>query len=274
MRVIDAHCHAFPDKVAPGAMAKLVAGVAHVGVKASFDGTVAGLLASMDRAGIERAVICSVATRPEQVEKITDWSAVVTGERIVAFGSVHPDFEKPEAELERMAAAGVRGIKIHPQYMNCPLDDARMVRIARGAARTGLVMVAHAGDDLALGQPDLAVPMRVRALHEAAPGLRLMACHMGGWRCWEESLEVLAGLPIWLETSYTLGQCPEELLLRLIEKHGARRVSFGTDAPWADQGTELERLRALPLSDGDKRRILWDNTAEFLGDEQGKCRVC
>ena len=270
MKVFDVHCHAFPDKIAGAAMARLLAGVASpsnpygMKVVASFDGTVSGLLAGMDRAGIQRAILCSVATRPEQTPKITDWSAAIQNERLVAFGSIHPDFAAPEAELERMAALGLRGIKFHPQYMNCPLDDPRVLRIARAAARTGLAMVTHAGADLELAQPDLASPARVRRLHESAPLLRLLACHMGGWRCWEEALQVLAGLPVYLETSYTLGQCPDDLLLRLLEAHPADKLLFGTDAPWADQKRELETFQALPISQSAKAAILWDNAFRFL----------
>ena len=36
------------------------------GIKAYLDGTIADLLRSMDKAGIEKSVVCCIATRPEQ----------------------------------------------------------------------------------------------------------------------------------------------------------------------------------------------------------------
>ena len=63
----------------------------------------------MDRAGIRRAIVCSVATRPEQVAKITDWSASIASDRLVPFASIHPDFAAPEAEVERIASGGPPG---------------------------------------------------------------------------------------------------------------------------------------------------------------------
>jgi hypothetical protein len=89
--VFDVHTHAFPDKLAASAIPKLEAAGVWLSPKATFDGTVSGLLGSMDRAGIRRAIICSVATRPEQTTRITDWSLSVASDRIVPFASVHPD---------------------------------------------------------------------------------------------------------------------------------------------------------------------------------------
>lgn len=265
-RVFDVHTHAFPDKVAETAIPRLVEGALWFPVEAAHDGTLRGLLASMDRAGIERAIVCSVATRPAQVPKITEWSASIASDRIVPFASVHPDCEDPESEVERVAAAGLKGLKFHPQYMACEADDPRAVRIARAAARAGLAMVFHTGYDLAFEKDDVASPRRIRRLHEAVPDLRLMACHMGGWECWPEALDALAGLPVYLETSMTLDRCPLDLVERIIAKHPPERLLFGTDSPWDDQAAALGRFLDLEIGEDLKRRMLWDNALGFLGE--------
>ena len=58
--VIDFHTHAFPDALADRAMGQLQA---RAGIRACLDGRVGSLLASMDRAGIDRSVVCCIATR-------------------------------------------------------------------------------------------------------------------------------------------------------------------------------------------------------------------
>ena len=61
--VIDFHAHAFPDFLAARAVSHLEA----MGYTSAFlDGTVAALIASMDKAAISRSVICSIATEPRQ----------------------------------------------------------------------------------------------------------------------------------------------------------------------------------------------------------------
>jgi hypothetical protein len=263
--IFDVHTHAFPDKLAATAIPRLEAAGVWFRPQASFDGTVPGLLASMDRAGIRRSIICSVVTRPEQTPKITDWSASIASERIVPFASIHPDYPEVEAEIERVAQLGLKGLKYHPHYGGYPLDDPKVVRIARAAAAAGLAMLFHTGHDLAFEKDDSATPSRVRRLHEAAPDLRMTAAHLGGWELWPDVLEQVAGLPIYLETSFTLGRCPADVLERIFAKHPPEYLLFGTDAPWRDQQEEVEKFMALPLGDGVKRRILWDNALRFAG---------
>ena len=115
----------------------------------------------------------------------------------------------------------------------------------------------------------LTAPKRVRRLHEAVPDLRLMACHLGGWERWAEALDEVAGLPIWLETSMTLGRCPPDLVYRIIDRHPKDRLLFGTDAPWSVQKNEVEKFLALAVPEDLKRRILWDNALGFLGESGG-----
>jgi hypothetical protein len=263
--VFDVHTHAFPEKVAAAAITRLKAAAVWFEPRPTFDGTVEGLLASMDRAGIRRAVVASIATRQEQTTRITDWCVSVASDRIVPLASIHPDFPHVEAEIERIAGAGLRGLKLHPHYAECPLDDPRVVRIARAAAAAGLAMLFHTGHDFAFPKSDAASPLRVRRLHEAAPNLRMAAAHMGGWEQWPEALEQLIGLPIYLETSFTIGRCPTEVLERIFGEHPLQYLLFGTDAPWTDQREELRKFLALPLGDELKRRILWDNALRFTG---------
>jgi predicted TIM-barrel fold metal-dependent hydrolase len=264
-RIFDVHTHAFPDNVALKAIPKLEAGAKWFPCHALYDGTVAGLLASMDRAGVDRAIICSIATKPDQAAKIREWSVQIASDRIVPFASVHPDDPAPEAEVERIAAAGLRGVKFHPYYMDCPLDDPRAIRIARAAARAGLAMMLHTGYDLAFDKDDIASPQRVRRLHEAVPDLRLAAAHMGGWERWQEVRDTLVGLPIYLETSFSIGRCPEDLLVEILTEHPAEYLLFGTDGPWTDPAAEIEKFLALPISDDLARSILWQNALGYVG---------
>ncbi len=264
MAIFDVHAHAFPDAIAAGAIKTLLAEALWMPIQAYHDGTVRGLLDSMDRAGIDRCVVASVATRPSQVRKITDWSVSIRSPRIEPFASIHPDYERPEEEIERIASLGIRGLKFHPQYMNCHADDPRMIRISRAATRHNLAMTLHAGYDLGFERSELGSPASIRRLHEAVPDLRLLACHLGGWMRWEEVLTELAGLPIYLETSFCFGMCPEDLMLRILERHGAAYLVFGTDAPWADQKADRERFESLPIPGENLRQAMWENGIKYV----------
>jgi len=42
-------------------------------------------------------------------------------------------------------------------------------------------------------------------------------------------------------------------------------VCFGTDFPLASQAADTEYILSLPISDGDKERILGENARELIG---------
>ena len=62
------------------------------------------------------------------------------------------------------------------------------------------------------------------------------------------------------------------MVVRLIRKWnvvknftGAERLAFGTDYPVAYAESELERFFALGLNEQERKAILYDNAARFLG---------
>lgn len=267
--IIDAHAHAFPDAIANHAVASLCSQGLWQEMRNHHDGTVDGLLASMDRAGIHRAVLCSVATKATQVEKITDWSAKIASDRLIAFASIHPDYPEPEREIERIVGLGLRGLKFHPQYMDCALDDPRCLRIGRAAARAGLAVEIHGGYHPAFEKHDVGSPQRLRRLHDAVPDLRIVACHLGGMDDWQGVLDYLVGRDIYLETSFTPYWCPPDIMATIIARHSPHRIVFGTDSPWTDQVAELAEFRKLPLSDHGFELALSRNMAELVGGRRG-----
>ena len=280
--IVDIHTHTFPDKIAGRTIEKLQ-GVSH---SAAFsDGTAAGLRASMARAGVDRSVVLPVATHPGQVERVNDASARInetteeTG--ILSLGCIHPDFANWREELERVAALGLRGVKLHPVYQGVDLDDVRYLRILERCGELGLVVITHAGWDIGFpGQVNCSPQMVLRAVKQVGP-VKLVLAHMGGWRCWDEVEELLWDTGVCLDTAFSLGSItplndgyytPEDLplldeggFMALVRKFGPHRVLFGTDSPWDDQAQAIARIRALPLTPEEREAILGGNAVKLLG---------
>jgi predicted TIM-barrel fold metal-dependent hydrolase len=269
--IIDAHAHAFPDAIAAHAMHTMCSEGIRCEIRNYHDGTLAGLLAAMDRAGIARAFLCGVATKPTQVEKITDWVASTASARIVPFTSIHPDYAEPEHEIDRAIGLGVRGLKFHPQYMACAVDDPRCLRIARAAARAHLPMAFHGGHHPCFEKHDEGSPRRLRRLHDLVPDLRIIACHMGGMEDWPVVVDYLVGSDVYLETSFAPAWCPRDVLETILARHDPRRILFGTDAPWTDQAQELAEFRRLPLSPEAFEMALSTNAAHLLAATTASC---
>lgn len=276
--MIDFHTHTFPEKIASAAIAKLQSASRS---RAFTDGTTAGLVASMARAGVDCSVVLPVATNPLKVSSMNDVSLRLTGQdRLIYFGCMHPDAENWHEELGRIAQAGLKGIKIHPVYQHTDIDDPRFLRILERCGELGLIVVMHAGDDIGFpGEVRCTPEMTARALRQAGP-VKLVAAHMGGWRNWEEVAEHLLDTSAYLDTAFSLGSItpledgyysPDELRMlsevsfcELVRTFGSKRILFGTDSPWDDQEKAVHALKALPLPEADLENILFRSARRLL----------
>ena len=174
---IDFHTHAFPDKLAVNAVPALEK---VGGIQAAGDGTIRGLLASMESAGIDRSVVCPVATKPEQVRGINDWVLGIRDERIIPFGSLFPGMADVADEVRRLKDEGVRGIKLHPDYQKFFVDDEIAFPIYEACEKHGLMILFHAGLDIGLPDPVHAPPEKLASVVERFDGLD-HHCRAHGW---------------------------------------------------------------------------------------------
>lgn len=266
---VDFHTHIFPERIAERTVASL-AEAAHIAPHA--DGCAVGLRASMKRAGVDLSVNLPVLTRATQFDSIRDFAEglnreLPAGGGILSFAGVHPAMADACERLHELRERGILGIKIHPDYQGTFIDDEAYVRILACAKSLGLITVTHAGLDGAyVGQPIKCTPTRVMRLLDRLGGYdRLVLAHLGGNAMYDEVIETLAGEDVYFDTAYTMHDLPDGKLLRLIEKHGERRILFATDSPWRDQSEELARLCSLGLGAVAEERIRGENACELLG---------
>jgi predicted TIM-barrel fold metal-dependent hydrolase len=262
MRIIDFHTHAFPDRVAENAIPALEHGAA---VKAFHDGKISSLLACMDRAGIEKAVICSIATKPAQFSPILDWSAEIASDRIIPFPSVHPEDENMPEKVDRIARAGFKGIKMHPYYQKFIINEKRMMPFYEAVARNNLILLCHTGFDIAFPHDRIADPRKIAEVLQRFPGLTFITSHFGAWQDWGEVEKYLLGRRIYMEISYSLDYMPVEKAQLFFTTHPPEYILFGTDSPWDDQARALNSLRSLKLDPDLEAKVLFGNAARLLG---------
>jgi uncharacterized protein len=262
--ITDFHTHAFPDHLAAKAIAALQAGGPREW-HACSDGSVAGLLASMDAAGIGRSVIASIATAPKQAAPIVGWSCGIRSERIVPFGSVHPASGDMRGDVMRIADAGLRGIKLHALYQGFSVDDRAVWPMYESIAEAGLILLFHAGRDIAFPlEDDRADPERILVAHNAFPSIPMVAAHSGGWHTWCQAVEVFSGTDIYIETSYSLGMGEDDAVRLVWETYRPDRILFGTDSPWKDQREALGQVRAAFPDAEAQARVLCANAEALL----------
>ncbi len=259
---IDFHTHCFPDKIAARAMDNLSRSAA---IHPVTDGTVSGLISMMDADDVDKSVVLSIATNAHQQKSVNDFAASIQSERICAFGSVFPDAPDALEELERIHALGMRGVKLHPEYQQFYVDDEKMKPIYKKISQLGLTVVFHAGVDNGYAPPYHCMPQNlVRAL--SMLDTPVVAAHWGGQGCNAEVLETLCGIEnLYLDTAYGYGTVVPVLLKKIIEKHGADKILFASDAPWNRPAQDAYVLECLDLTEEEKEKIYWKNALKLLG---------
>ncbi len=258
--VIDFHTHCFPDKNAARAKEKLST---TSGLLPYTDGTVSGLLALMEKDGVSASVVLNIATNSGQQHAVNDFAASIKSDTIIPFGSVHPESEDVQEELERIADLGLKGVKFHPEYQQFFVDDEKMKPIYKKISRLGLICVFHAGEDYGFFPPYHATPAR---LEKALSWLDspVVAAHWGSQNMGQEVLTHLCGKEIYFDISFGYGTAPKPIQQAILEKHGTSKILFASDCPWHAPSMELHQLGFLGLSETEEAQIKYENACKLL----------
>ncbi len=260
-KVIDAHCHIYPEKIA----ARAVAGTdSFYGGTSDCLGTVEDLLKEGEAAGIDHFIVQSVATTPKQVTSINEFiaaSVAQSGGKMTGLGTVHPESEDYRGDIQRIVSLGLKGIKIHPDIQRFPIDDPGFMRIYELCEREGLIVLMHTGDH----RYDYSNPNRLIPTLKAFPDMTVIGAHFGGWSLWKTIAQELAGSPnLYVDSSSALPWITAEEGARLVRAYGADRVLFGTDYPMWSPMKELQRFAAMGLDDEEKEKIFYLNAKKLF----------
>lgn len=265
--IVDVHAHVYPEAIAVHAAKSI--GQFYGGYPMCYDGQLSTLLTNMRRARISRALVSSVATTPHQVSSINHFlsdAANAHPDHIAALGAMHPDSLHPAADFAEILSLGLRGVKLHPDFLMLPMDDPRFYRIYE-LCEGRLPVCCHLGDS----RYDNTNPNRAARVLRDFPGLRLVGAHLGGYTVWErvEREHLYEYENLYADCSSTLQLIPHEDALRLIRLYGAERVMFGTDYPMWEAAPELAALSALPLTEHERENILFATALRVYGVQPG-----
>lgn len=253
------------------------------------------LLAELDAAGIDKAVVLSVGysfaderKKLEDPDGLTraenDWTSsqvVSANGRLIGFCSANPMRPLALEELERcLALPGMKGVKLHFGNGGISLRDpshaARMVQVFALAERLRAPVLVHmrARGGLNYGAEDARLFLDL--LVRAAPSIEIVVAHMGGsgpgYPAQADSVMEVFGAAaerndprmrnIYFDvaTAVTAETTTEEaaLVARRIRQVGAARVLYGSDLtpPGGSIRAGWEVFRdRVPLSESERTTI-------------------
>ncbi len=259
-KIIDAHCHIYPDKIAQKASESTGN---FYSIPMCLDGKISTLLEHGKKAGIEHFLVQSVATTPKQVSSINNFianSVLKSGGKFTGLGTLHPDSDDIKADVSEIISLGLKGVKLHPDIQKFKIDDYRMLKIYE-LLEGKLPILIHTGDH----RYDYSNPNRMMPILDIYKDLTVIGAHFGGWSIWEEATEKLCTYKnFYVDCSSSLYAMTPEKAKELIMAYGTKRVLFGTDYPMWEPEAEIERFMKIDLSEKERMDILYNNAAKLF----------
>jgi predicted TIM-barrel fold metal-dependent hydrolase len=174
---------------------------------------------------------------------------------------MHPEFPDFEAELDRIYALGVRGIKLHPDFQKFFIDCDPLLEVFKYLQDKHMFLLTHSGDN----RHHFSDPRRVARVAKMFPELDVIAAHFGGWSEWSLAREVLADLPnVYYDTSSTFGMGGIDEGRAGFRAFDNSHIFFGDDFPMWDHADELAILCSLGLDTETLDGVLGRNFMNFL----------
>jgi uncharacterized protein len=185
--------------------------------------------------------------------------------------SVHPaDGEAALTEIERIAAAGSRWLKLHPVMQHFDVGDPAVSAVVRRATEFGLPVLFHADSPVDADEPGkylklvLTVPeSRLILAHALGPSFTQLLAYsqLNRYPWWQRR--------VWVDISATVsllaGGPYAEQFLWTLRKAGIDRVMFGSNYPVDDPLEAIEAATRIGFTDAELRSVMHDNAAELLG---------
>ena len=263
MKIIDSHAHIFPDAIAMKASKNIGK---FYGIEMSSNGSVQGLLESGKNIGVDKYIVHSTATTLHQVVPINNF--IIEQKNLhpefIGFMTLHPDMENIEIkeEIDRCIKAGLKGIKLHPDFQRFNIDGFKARKIYKNAEGK-LPILFHMGDL----RFDYSLPKRLVKTAKRYDNLTCIAAHFGGYRQWQEA-GVYKGIKnIYFDTSSSLFMLDPKKAVEIIDVLGEDKFFFGVDYPMWPHSDEFERFMNLELSSETQKKILSENISKLLNLE-------
>jgi predicted TIM-barrel fold metal-dependent hydrolase len=158
---------------------------------------------------------------------------------------------------------GMRGIKL---WVAVKCDAPRTFPIAEEAVSLGVPILIHSYLRWEEILPEESKPEHIVTLARRYPELQIIMAHMA--LRWREGIDAVADCP---NISVDTSGCDPELgsVEYAVERLGAERVLFGSDAPGRDVLCQIGRVMAAGISDNDREKVLHLNAERLLGLEGG-----
>ena len=260
--VIDSHCHIYPEKIASLAINHTDEFYSE---HSHCKGTIEDLLKNGEKTGIDKFIVQSVATSKYQVKKINQFIANQVNEnldKLVGLGTIHPESDNIEEDIDFLISLGLKGFKIHPDIQGFKLDHNGYLKAFEIASERGLPVLMHTGDN----RYDNSNPNRLIPILKKYKNLKVVGAHYGGWSIWEDASKVYNEFEnFYVDCSSSMPYLTFEKCYEISKRYGADKILFGTDYPMWEGTLEIENLLKMDFTEQELKKIFSENAIKLYG---------
>ncbi len=278
MPTIDGHTHLFAPEQISGREALCARDATFREMYASARAAMADardLLATMDRAGVDAAVVAGFAFVLERdIDDQNQYLLTAAAEsrgRLIPLATINPALPSWRRVLDETHQAGARGFgELRPHNQGWDPVGPAARPFYEAAVQVDAVLLWHVSEPVGHQYPGKSggiAPVELLRVAEAFPSLRMVAAHIGGGLPFFLQMpEVRTALSnVYFDTAAHSLLYDEESVTRLVDLAGPDRVIFGSDYPLLSPRRQLERVRALLPADS-VRAVCGDTAGSLFRD--------
>jgi predicted TIM-barrel fold metal-dependent hydrolase len=220
------------------------------------------LVSRMDAAGVSMAIISGYLNapgpNPKGLKVISDAVARYP-DRLIGYARLDPWYDDRCVAVldEAVKDWGCRGIKLHPAHYTLYPFGPETVKLARRAGELNLPILFHCGDEI------MCLPYQIDRLAAQCPDTTIILAHIGGFFSGESALNVADRRKnVMVDTS----EIPfPEMVRKAVDRLGAEKVMWGTDAPCCDILHEIKKVEMAGFTEQQQRLLFGENLARLMG---------
>src|SRR5687768_17482894 len=215
----------------------------------------------------------ALAGQPKQIEAGNDGIIALAAKnpKVMPIGTVHPyDGSAAVAELERIAAKGIKVLKIHPHTQKFDPDDPRVLTLVHRAGELGVIVLMDNAHILP-GDSEKLFNLALKA-----PKTKFIFAHLGAlnFRFWNilkaaRTAQGLFGDNIYFDISaivVLVADSPiEDEFVWTMRNVGIDHILLGSDYPQYSLEQNVSALARLGLDETEKAKFRYENARTLFG---------
>lgn len=237
------------------------------------------LLASMDKAGIDYALLIADSSAPnyktttEEVIRICEKNPRLKAIGCLGYGNLSS--EHVDRLIRYLKQGKIHGIKLYPGYEDFYPYNEKLLPFYEKMSQLGKPIIFHTGllQQGLSGKLKQSHPLNIDEVAQRFPDLKIVMAHFGNPWVIDATMVAWKNKNVYVDLSGYFGNTIPRAHVRFFKYdlriltgwlQGYSKCLFGTDFPIAPQDEYLKVVKSLPMIKEERELVLWKNAKEIF----------